>query len=150
LELEEVLARPASVVAEHVAVPPSPARRFVVGALAGLLLGAVVMTMVARVLWKPGAVARPVARFAVPVGAIEGLFPRNSPQVAISRDGSKVAYAALRVRDVGRLPGPEATHDLSLYLRPIDQQEPKAIPDVVGIVPFFSPDGRWLGFWDGL
>jgi hypothetical protein len=166
LELEEALARPAGAVPEQVEAPPSRASRFVVGALAGLLLGAVVMAIVARILWKPGAAARPVARFAIPFAANDVLFPSNSPQVAISPDGSKVAYVALRTGDAGRLPGPEALQSskaanattrtgaippaLGIYLRPIDQQEPKAIPDVAGLVPFFSPDGRWLGFWDGL
>jgi serine/threonine-protein kinase len=35
-----------------------------------------------------------------------------------------------------------------LYVRPLDQLTATPIPDSDGAgVPFFSPDGRWIGFW---
>jgi serine/threonine-protein kinase len=37
-----------------------------------------------------------------------------------------------------------------LYMRQLDQLEAKPIPSTTGaITPFFSPDGRWIGFWSG-
>ena len=37
-----------------------------------------------------------------------------------------------------------------LYLRAMDSQEAKPIPGTEGGVnPFFSPDGRWVGFFAG-
>src|SRR5258708_35788282 len=35
-----------------------------------------------------------------------------------------------------------------IYVRPIDQQTAKPVEGAVGDAPFFSPDGKWLGFWD--
>jgi eukaryotic-like serine/threonine-protein kinase len=34
-----------------------------------------------------------------------------------------------------------------IYVRPIDQQEARPIEGAMGDAPFFSPDGKWLGFW---
>ena len=59
--------------------------------------------------------------------------------VALSADGTRLAYTA----------------NQRLYLRPLDQLEPTPIRgtevalDQAGAArnPFFSPDGRWIGFW---
>ena len=34
-----------------------------------------------------------------------------------------------------------------IYVRPIDQQDARPIDGAMGDAPFFSPDGKWLGFW---
>jgi Tol biopolymer transport system component len=34
-----------------------------------------------------------------------------------------------------------------IYVRPLDQQEARPIEGALGDAPFFSPDGKWLGFW---
>jgi len=57
--------------------------------------------------------------------------PSGSVDVALSRDGTRVAYAT------GHAPG-------QLWMKPMDQ--PTATPLAVGFSPFFSPDGEWLGF----
>ena len=59
--------------------------------------------------------------------------------VALSADGTRLAYTA----------------NQRLYLRPMDQLDPTPIRgtevalDQAGAArsPFFSPDGRWIGFW---
>ncbi len=59
--------------------------------------------------------------------------------VALSADGTRLVYTA----------------NQRLYLRPLDQLEPTPIRgtevalDQGGAArnPFFSPDGRWIGFW---
>ena len=59
--------------------------------------------------------------------------------VALSADGTRLVYTA----------------NQRLYLRPMDQLEPTPIRgtevalDQAGAArsPFFSPDGRWIGFW---
>ena len=60
----------------------------------------------------------------------------GNPTVAISPDGTKIAYVAIG-----------SGNSAQLYLRPIDSLEARPIPETVGsIAPFFSPDGQWLGF----
>jgi serine/threonine-protein kinase len=59
----------------------------------------------------------------------------NTPYVAISPDGTNLVYQA-QVEDVG-----------TLYLRPMGQLQATRIAGTDSAFnPFFSPDGRWLGF----
>ena len=56
--------------------------------------------------------------------------------MAITQDGARLAYV-LEHQGVTRL-----------YLHALDQLEPAAIPATDGAFgPFFSPDGRWIGFF---
>jgi Tol biopolymer transport system component len=58
------------------------------------------------------------------------------PILAISRDGSKIAFVAV---------GAEGRR---LYLRATDKLAAAPIPGTeLGVAPFFSPDGRWIGFF---
>ena len=58
--------------------------------------------------------------------------------IALSPDGTQLAYVA---RQGG---------DQQLYLRPLGGLEARVIPGSAGAIqPFFSPDGRWLGFFAG-
>ena len=57
-------------------------------------------------------------------------------QVALSRDGRSLAYASLR--------------PAAVYHRSLATLDDVAVsPIAVGQRPFFSPDGRWIGFQDG-
>ena len=62
--------------------------------------------------------------------------------VAITADGGMIAYVA------GRVGGPWGPFDSSrIYLRALDQPRARPVPGADnGTQPFFSPDGRWLGF----
>ena len=56
--------------------------------------------------------------------------------VAVSADGSLVAFAGC------------AEADCSIYLRPLSQAEATPVAGTAGgSSPFFSPDGRWLGYF---
>ncbi len=60
----------------------------------------------------------------------------NGPAVAISPDGTHLAYVARQGKTQ------------QLYLRAMDSLETRPIPGTEGAVnPFFSPDGQWLGFF---
>ena len=64
------------------------------------------------------------------------LVSSDSPTVAISPDGKRVAYVAYQN-------GAE-----QLYLRSMDSLEAKLVPGTDGAAaPFFSPDSKWLAFF---
>jgi eukaryotic-like serine/threonine-protein kinase len=92
--------------------------------------------IVGLVLWvlKPAA-SKLVTRFVIPLPPGQHLIARDS--LAISPDGTRIIYAA----GSGFL-------DSRLYVRAMDGLETREIPGTVGDAtgPFFSPDGRWLGF----
>ena len=65
-----------------------------------------------------------------------GVVGRRYPPVAISRDGSQLAFAALDEDGVPRL-----------YLRALDSLKPRLLSGTENAeLPFFSPDGQWVGF----
>ena len=80
-----------------------------------------------------------VARFTIPLPTGATFSNTGVDVVAISQDGSRVVYVA----------------NGQLYLRPIDRLDATAIRGTEGTGaqagrnPFFSPDGRWIGFWQG-
>jgi serine/threonine-protein kinase len=79
-----------------------------------------------------------VSRFAIALPPAQSLsFSINDRDVALSADGSRLAYTA----------GDQA----QLMVRALDQLD--AVP-LAGIAnaraPFLSPDGRWIGFFDRL
>jgi serine/threonine-protein kinase len=81
--------------------------------------------------------ARLMARFSVMLPADQQFTNTGRHVVAISPDGSRIAYSA----------------NNQLFMRAIDQLEPVPVRGTSGVGngsgrnPFFSPDGQWLGFW---
>jgi len=73
--------------------------------------------------------------------------------VAISQDGTRVAYVAVQGSPAtGKgedLPSPQ-TETFELVVRKLDQLTPTPLTETAGgAAPFFSPDGRWIGFFSG-
>jgi eukaryotic-like serine/threonine-protein kinase len=84
----------------------------------------------------PVAVPPPLIRFAVPPPNDHGY---DFGLLALSPDGRQIAYG------MSTLGGPS-----SLWLRILDRDEPRRLARTEGAYnPFFSPDGRWLGFFSG-
>jgi eukaryotic-like serine/threonine-protein kinase len=105
---------------------------------AGALLLVAVITGLAIWNLKPTP-PRPVSRTVItlpPGQQLAGLD--NGVAVALSPDGTHLAYVARQ------------GSTQQVYLRAMDSLEAKPIPGTEGAVnPFFSPDGRWLGFFAG-
>jgi serine/threonine protein kinase/Tol biopolymer transport system component len=116
-------------------VPPPPSRRleWLVAAVIGLAAGGLLAWQLAR---SPSETRRRVARFelaSIQAGTLAPPIFRSG--VAISTDGTQIAYTAM---SKGRS---------QLFIRRLDQ--PVALPVAGtegGDQPFFSPDGRQLGF----
>jgi serine/threonine protein kinase len=134
LEIEEALAHPQR---DSASTPPS---RFTQGgagwAVAAFLLLCLLAIAVRAWFRHPQPSTPPVARFEISVPPPDQLTGMNYVEIAISRDGTRLAYIA-RHNGVPML-----------FIRALDQ--PVAFP-VAGSeganTPFFSPDGNWVGFF---
>src|SRR5439155_12745115 len=84
--------------------------------------------------WR-GAAPRHLTR--IPIQFPEGVLAEASSnrRVAISADGTRIAYNA----------GTQGQN--KLYLRSLGSLESQVLPLSGVNTPFFSPDGRWLGFF---
>jgi eukaryotic-like serine/threonine-protein kinase len=85
------------------------------------------------------AAPRAVTRLTVPLGEGEAFTPPGpAASLALTPDATRLAYTA----------------NARLYVRALDQLDAALIAGVEarGLssarAPFFSPDGRWLGFWE--
>jgi len=86
---------------------------------------------------KPGPV-KPVMRFTITLPSGQQLAVLNRPALALSPDGSELAYVA--TSQAGGAP--------QIYLRVMDSAEIKPIPGTERATHlFFSPNGQWLGFF---
>jgi eukaryotic-like serine/threonine-protein kinase len=115
-------------------------RRGLIASVSTLFLVAVLASLTT---WNlkpaPAPTSQPVTRTAItlpPGQQLAGL--ENGPAVALSPDGTQLVYVA-------RQGGTQ-----QLYLRAMDSLETKPIPGTEGAaIPFFSPDGQWVGFFAG-
>ena len=66
-------------------------------------------------------------------------FPERDNQTAVAPDGTMIAYVAASAGEAPRL-----------LLKRLDAASAQVIGDAVDVRdPFFSPDGRWIGFFSG-
>jgi serine/threonine protein kinase len=83
--------------------------------------------------------SRPVTRFTISLPAGQRLVGLDTPAIALSPDGTRLAYIAAQGSGVPQL-----------YLRAMASPDARLIPGTEGATdPFFSPDGQWLGFFTG-
>jgi serine/threonine-protein kinase len=140
LEIQEALSSPAPDAAE-----PGPRRRTL--AAAGIVVAAVIAALIAALstwslLRRAPDETRPPSRFVITPST--GHAIRLSPferALAISADGRQLVYGSV-ASEVG--PGGP------LIVRSLGELETRRLPDIVTArQPFFSPDGRWIGYFDG-
>jgi predicted Ser/Thr protein kinase len=88
-------------------------------------------------LWRPRASGeKVVARLTIALPASQPLMTMSPPAMALSPDGQRIV---LVVSQDGK------TH---LAVRELSSFDVKLIPETEGaLMPFFSPDGQWLGFF---
>src|SRR5687768_6002819 len=128
-------------VPESAPVTSAPSRRGAAFWLGWGLAGAALLLAGFLALLRKGAEEEPLLRFNfVPPRAERIVTPdvTNMRSFAVSPDGSRLVYVV------------ENGATSTLRLRPLDSAESTAIPGTQGATnPFFSPDGRWLGFVAG-
>jgi Tol biopolymer transport system component/predicted Ser/Thr protein kinase len=109
-----------------------PRRRWVASAATGLCLAILALGLYLWIRQLPAPHA-PVTRFVITLDTNEELT--DSP--AISSDGRLIAYASHK-----------GSGDPHIYLRNLSGFEAREVAGTSGgAQPFFSPDGRWLGFF---
>ena len=136
-----------------------PARTYAAAIAAIVLVGAFGIRFVHQLMLKPEQ---------VDVGVANGEFipSTHSSELALSRDGTLIAYASSkRMASMPKMYSGSATEDSGqiedlagampsmamteqIYVRSAGQGTPaRPIGGALGDAPFFSPDGKWLGFW---
>jgi Tol biopolymer transport system component len=123
-----------------VAVSPASTIRRAASILVAVAAGAGIAAYTTSSLTRVSAPSLPVARATIALPMGDRFSNPAGAVAALSPDGTRLVYAA----------------NQRLYLRPLDQLEPTPIrgTEVLNqagpaLNPFFSADGRWIGFWQG-
>jgi serine/threonine-protein kinase len=115
---------------------PAPAAgrpAVVAGGAVLLLLGGVLL---GRVMGRAAGDGGPTIRATLDLGDSTVIRPVGNIRVAISPSGERVAF-------IGNLGA-----DAALWVRELNQTEARPLPDTRGaFAPFFSPDGKFIGFF---
>ncbi|PYS36143.1 MAG: hypothetical protein DMG14_25305 [Acidobacteria bacterium] len=135
LEIESIIAEPRALKLQMpVTATPRPLWKRAIP-----ILGAAVLAGIAGVAgWNLKRLPQPaeITRFSVAIPEGQTWPVRGAHHVAISPDGANIVYAA----------------NQQLYMRSMGEMEARPIPGTAqgADTPFFSPDGRWLGFYSSL
>jgi serine/threonine-protein kinase len=135
VEIKQILAEPGGLFLQPVAVESRARLRTILQWMAAALILGLIIAGVAVWKLKPSE-PRHVMRFdyELPEGQEFGNLARSA--VAVSPDGKQFVYTTAK----------------GLYLRSIDELSAKPIAGAEGNLetPFFSPDGKWIGYWSRL
>lgn len=104
--------------------------------LAAVALAALTTGIVIWAIMKAPPVATPLSSLSIVFGPSER-FREWGPDMALAPDGATLVYVGSDVR------GTRA----EFRVRRIDRLESRVLEGISGVAPFFSPDGRWIGFF---
>jgi Tol biopolymer transport system component len=105
-------------------------RRIGLGVVLGLVVGGLLAGLVSRLIGSDPA-SVPLRKYRIPAARHRGGW--NTPTAALSPDGARVAYV-----DAGQL-----------WVRELRDLTPRRVSSSRGAgAPFWSPDGRWIGYFD--
>ena len=111
---------------------------WIAAAAAGGAIVAAIAVLLALTVTSGSLPPQSVTRFTITLPAGEHLTELDRPAIALSPDGSLLAYVA----------NGEASATAKTYVRRMDSLESRAVRGTDGASnPFFSPDGQWLGFF---
>jgi serine/threonine-protein kinase len=158
--LETVAAQPGPWPAERSADRKVSRLKYAAAVAALLITGTVVVLAYGQLTLEPQQVDIALAND-------EFIPATHSSELALSADGALIAYASSKRMAV--MPKMNARSDVGveddgpsdvsnpaamsmamieqIYLRPTGQGTARAVGGALGRGPFFSPDGKWLGFW---
>jgi len=135
-EFADALARAGTTPSIPVLAPRIGGRRpdwLLLAAMAVITFG---LGAAAALRWRSAPAPGPLGRFAIQLEPVTSLGSGFAQQVALSPDGRLLAF-------VGR--GPRGNQ---IYLRALADSIPRPVAGTEGgFGPFFSPDGRQIGFW---
>jgi Tol biopolymer transport system component len=145
IEIEEALSAPETPALEVHAIRKAMISRLAPALGLGVLIGAIIAGVGVRY-FKPTVPSSEITRVIVGVAPADLLapsFPGNPrptrADMVLSPDGRYLVFSATR------------GGKQQLYLRAMDQLEATPMGGTEGTnSPFFSPDGRWVGFWQGV
>ena len=138
LAIDDAIASPA---AESVAVPARRSYRLTRVAMGALAGGTAIVALLAWALSQPALVVPMLpSRFAIVPPLAQRLNVSGGDRdLALSPDGRLVVYRA----------GGTGTAGSPLHVRSIDQLDARPLANIAGAyAPFFSPDSRWIGFFE--
>jgi serine/threonine-protein kinase len=133
MELAEAASGPEQVRQE----PRLLTRRTVITTLVGAAAGTLATGIFSVRHWH-GASTRTLTRFSVPIPEANYIFAGWMGLLSIAPDGSRIAFIAQ----------PEPGSPMTLYLRLLRDLESKHFQDIRTGGSFFSPDSRWLGYFN--
>ena len=139
IEIEDVFSGGAAAEASAAATPIGrlafPVRRaLLLAAGCATAVGIIAAIAVWNLKPAPARPAQPVSRVVVPLPPNEQLTGTVGSMLALSVDGTQLAYVA--------------GSSQRIYLRAFDTLEAKPLTGTEGAhSPFFSPDGQWIGFF---
>ena len=126
-----------AVSATSTAVKPSIAWQLLPWSVAVLCAAAAIAAVWRLRTAQPEPDPPPIARFELSPAAGTS-FDTRAPALAVSADGGTLAWSACAKDGSG----------CGLYVRRVDRLEAARLPGSDGAsAPFFSPDGRWIGFF---
>ena len=140
LEIAEVGAEQAAEVSSTAATSPTITRKpfpwpSMALASAGLFALAVSIAISPWAPWQSQPALVPAQQLSAELGA-DVVISSTSAGLALSPDGSLLAFEG------------EKNGSKQLHVRRLDQLQAIALPGTVGAsIPFFSPDGQWIGFF---